>query len=208
MTTDFHALEQALARGAEQNIGQYRLDLATSRWWWSPETYRMHGFEAGEVVPTTELISAHKHPDDRDRVRTMLEEACRTGEPFSSVHRIMDAHGKQRSLVIVGQGRRDRDTGEVSELMGYFIDITRTVKAHAQEQTRRDIQASVATRGPIEQAKGIVTGALGVDPEESFQMLKRASNDQNVPLRDLSRLVVDEASCGRASAEHVTNLLT
>ncbi len=208
MTTDFHAIEQALARGVEQQIGQYRLDLTTHHWWWSPETYRMHGFEPGEVVPTSELILAHKHPDDRDRVRGMLKNACRTGEPFSSVHRIMDAHGKQRSLVIVGQGRHDRVTGEVIELMGYFIDITRTVKAHAQDEARRDIRASAASRGPIEQAKGILTGALGVDPEESFQMLKRASNEHNVPLRDLARLVVDEASCGRGSAEHVTNLLT
>ncbi len=91
---------------------------------------------------------------------------------------------------------------------GHGVPITCTVKAHAQEQARRDIRASAASRGPIEQAKGILTGVLGVDPEESFQMLKRASNEHNVPLRDLARLVVDEASCGRGSAEHVTNLLT
>ncbi|MFF2832310.1 PAS and ANTAR domain-containing protein [Cellulosimicrobium cellulans] len=207
MTMDFHAIEQALARGADQQIGQYRLDLDTSTWWWSSQTYQMHGFEPGEVVPTTELILAHKHPDDRDRVRSILQEARRTGEPFSSVHRIMDAHGKERVLVIVGQGRRDRDTGRVRELMGYFVDVTRTVQARAHDQAHDHIRAAAATRGPIEQAKGIITGALGIGPEDSFQILKRCSNDKNVALRDLAQLVVDEATHGRGGADHIRQLL-
>ncbi|WP_313663021.1 hypothetical protein [Cellulosimicrobium cellulans] len=69
MSVDDHAIEHALARGASQQIGRYRLELATGTWWWSSETYRVHGFEPGEVVPTTELVLAHKHPDDRERVR-------------------------------------------------------------------------------------------------------------------------------------------
>src|SRR5690606_16902586 len=72
MSVDHDAIEMALARGADQQIGQYRLDLTTGVWWWSPETYRLHGFEPGEVVPTTALVLAHKHPEDRDRVGRML----------------------------------------------------------------------------------------------------------------------------------------
>ncbi|SDG20660.1 hypothetical protein SAMN04487781_4008, partial [Cellulosimicrobium cellulans] len=41
-------------RDAGQKIGQFRLDLGTGTWWWSSETYRVHGFEPGDVVPTTE----------------------------------------------------------------------------------------------------------------------------------------------------------
>ena len=77
MSVDDHAIEQALARGAHQQIGQYRLDLSTGVWWWSPETYRLHGFEPGDVVPTTALVLAHKHPDDRERVRQILDDARR-----------------------------------------------------------------------------------------------------------------------------------
>ena len=47
MSVDDHAIEHALARGASQQIGRYRLDLATGTWWWSSETYRVHGFEPG-----------------------------------------------------------------------------------------------------------------------------------------------------------------
>lgn len=208
MSVDDHAIEHALARGASQQIGRYRLELATGTWWWSSETYRVHGFEPGEVVPTTELVLAHKHPDDRDRVRQILDEARATGEPFSSVHRIMDARGKERYLVIVGQGRRDPVTGMVVELLGYFVDITSTVAAGGEERAHRDIAAAAAGRGPIEQAKGILVATHGVDPDAAFGLLKRASNDKNVRLRDLARVVVDEATrSGADCAERVDALL-
>jgi PAS domain-containing protein len=208
MSVDDHAIEHALARGAGQQIGQYRLDLATGTWWWSSETFRVHGFEPGEVVPTTQLVLAHKHPDDRERVRQILDEARATGEPFSSVHRIMDARGAERYLVIVGQGRRDPDTGEVVELLGYFVDITSTVAAGGEERAHRDIAAAAAGRGPIEQAKGILVATHGVDPDEAFGLLRRASNDKNVRLRDLARVVVDEATrSGENCAERVVALL-
>ncbi|MFD4991428.1 PAS and ANTAR domain-containing protein [Cellulosimicrobium cellulans] len=209
MSLDDHAIEHALARGASQQIGQYRLDLATGTWWWSSETFRVHGFEPGEVVPTTQLVLAHKQPDDRERVRQILDEAQTTGDPFSSVHRIMDARGKERYLVIVGQGRRDPGTGEVVELLGYFVDITSTVAAGGEERAHRDIAAAAAGRGPIEQAKGILVATHGLDPDEAFGLLKRAPNDKNVRLRDLARVVVDEATrSGADCAERVDALLT
>jgi PAS domain S-box-containing protein len=189
-------IEHALARGAGQQIGRYRLDLATGVWWWSSETFLMHGFAPGDVVPTTALVLAHKHPDDRDRVRQVLEQARRTGEPFSSLHRIMDARGRERSLVVVGQGRRRADTGHVVELLGYFIDVTQTVRAEAAARAERDIAAAAHSRGPIDQAKGMVALACAVDPEEAFRRLRRVSNDRNVPLRELAEQVVGTATSG------------
>lgn len=208
MSVNDHELGQARASGAKQPIGQYRLDLSTETWWWSPEAYRIHGFDPGEVVPTTTLVLAHKHPEDREHVREVLDQARAAGDPFSSVHRIMDAHGKERYVVLVGQGRRDPGTGEVAELMGYFIDITETVAARAQQRTRRDIAAAAEGRGPIEQAKGVLVAAFGHSPDEAFARLKHASNDKNVRLRDLARVVVDEAVRGGSDcAERVDALL-
>jgi hypothetical protein len=200
MIIDTLAIEQALARGPRQRIGQYRLDLCTGRWWWSDETFLMHGFAPGEVVPTTELVLAHKHPDDRGRVESVLRTARATGEPFSSVHRIMDARGRERSLVVVGQGRRSPGSGEVVELVGYFVDVTGVVAQHAQERAEQDIRAAGASRGPIEQAKGVVAMVLGVSTDEAFGVLKRVSNDRNLRLRDLAGDVVAAASAGGPDA--------
>lgn len=187
--------------------GQFRVDLATDVWWWSPETYRLHGFEPGEVVPTTSLVLAHKHPDDRDRVRDLLEQARADGLPFSSLHRIMDARGAERVLVLVGEVRRD-DTGRLVELVGSFVDVTVAVRERAEQQAARDIAAAARSRGPIEQAKGVVAAALGVGTEQAFGLLKRVSNDRNVRLRELSRRVVEEGTAPSPDrARRVVSLL-
>lgn len=194
MSLEDHATLHPLSLADDTTLGQYRVDLATDTWWWSAETYRLHGFEPGDVVPTTALVLAHKHPDDRERVRDVLERARRDGAPFSSLHRIMDARGRERVLVVVGQGRRDRDTGRVVELLGYFVDVTRPVRAQAGRQAQRDITAAADSRGPIEQAKGVVAATLGVRPEQAFALLRRASNERNVRLRELARQVVEEGT--------------
>ncbi|MDF2846920.1 MAG: hypothetical protein K0R97_902, partial [Oerskovia sp.] len=170
--------------------GQWRYDLATERWWWSPETYRMHGFEPHEVVPTTDLVLAHKHPEDRERFRRTLEIAKVTGDPFHSVHRIMNALGHERVVVLVGQGRRDPESGTVVELMGYFVDATAPVAQRAEVIAGDHIRTSAAHRGAIEQAKGVLSVTHGLTIDEAFELLRATSNQHNVPVRDLaSRLI-------------------
>ncbi|MFE5341819.1 PAS and ANTAR domain-containing protein [Isoptericola sp. NPDC056578] len=204
-------IEGTLALGTSHPVGRYRHDLSTGLWWWSDETYRIHGFEPGEVVPTTELILAHKHPDDRDRVSQVLRHACTTGEPFSSVHRIMDAHGDERTLAVVGEGRTDL-TGAVCELVGYFTDVTPAVARIADVRATASIRASAAHRATIEQAKGVVMCALRTDLEGAFEWLREASNHSNLPLRDIAAQIVGLAADGngdmRQVAEAMADLLT
>ncbi|MFI2102799.1 PAS and ANTAR domain-containing protein [Isoptericola sp. NPDC019693] len=204
-------IEGTLALGASHPVGRYRHDLTTGLWWWSDETYRIHGFEPREVVPTTELILAHKHPDDRARVSQVLRHACATGEPFSSVHRIMDAHGDERTLAVVGEGRTDL-TGAVCELVGYFTDVTPAVARIADVRATASIRASAAHRATIEQAKGVVMCALRTDLDGAFQWLREASNHSNLPLREISARVVALAGSGngdmRQIAETMADLLT
>ncbi|MFD6444340.1 PAS and ANTAR domain-containing protein [Promicromonospora sp. NPDC060204] len=187
-------IERALTLGANHTIGHYRYDLATGEWWWSDEVYRIHGFEPGDVVPTTALILAHKHPEDRSRVSRILAHAATTGEPFSSVHRIMDAKGQERTLTVIGRGRRDPGTHRVTELVGYFVDVTAGFSRQANEAADTSIKASAATRAPIEQAKGIVAIALGVDPEAAFEHMRVTSNVTNVAVRDVARQIIEIAS--------------
>jgi PAS domain-containing protein len=199
--------QHTLAPGADQLVGRFRCDLATQQWWWSDETFQIHGFKPGDVVPTTALVLAHKHPDDRERVSHMLRTAGVTGEPFSSVHRIMDARGRERTLTVVGQGRRDPDTHQVRELVGYFVDVTPAVQAQASEAASAAIRASAASRATIEQAKGIIAFALNVDVEEAFERLRAASNDTNVAVRDIARQVVETASARKISAAGIADAL-
>lgn len=165
--------------------GEYLFDLGTGSWWWSDETYRMHGFEPGEVVPTTAMVLAHKHPADRDRVRRVLDGAADTGAPFQSIHRIVDAHGAERAIILVGTGERGPD-GSVVRLVGCFVDVSAAVRTAAARQADESIRASAESRSTIEQAKGVVSATLDVDPDTAFQILRNGSNATNVPLRDLA----------------------
>jgi PAS domain S-box-containing protein len=183
-------IEQVLAAGARPPVGGYRLDLATGRWTWSDEVYVMHGFEPGEVVPTTPLMLSHKHPDDRGRVDGVLRRAAESGQPFSSVHRIVDAGGRTRTLAVTGQGRRDPDTGEVTELIGYFIDVTKAQREAAALEASASIQASSERRSVIEQAKGVLMVIYGVDEEAAFDELREASNQSNIAVRDIAYSLV------------------
>ena len=207
MTVEPMEIERALTLGANHVVGRYRYEIATQRWWWSDETFQIYGFEAGEVVPTTTLVLAHKHPEDRARVSQVLVNAAVTGEPFSSVHRIMDARGRERTLTVVGQGRRDPNTQQVYELVGYFIDVTSAVKARAGEAANASIRAAAVTRAPIEQAKGIIAFAMGIDAEAAFERLRTTSNDTNVAVRDVARHVVELTTTENCSAADVIAVL-
>ncbi|MFC7876862.1 PAS and ANTAR domain-containing protein [Isoptericola sp. NPDC057391] len=185
------ALEAALAPGTQLPVGRYRLDLTTGRWEWSDEIYRMHGFAPGEIVPTTELTLAHKHPEDRQRVDDALKATAETGEPFSSVHRILDAHGHVRTVAVTGQGRPDPTTGKIVELFGYFVDVTDASREVAQREATAAIRASAATRASIEQAKGVLMVGLDIPAERAFEHLRTASNHLNIPVRELAEWLLE-----------------
>jgi len=203
--------EHALALGAPVLAGTYRLELATQRWWWSDGVYAIHGFAPHEVVPTTELLLAHKHPDDRDRSVAVLDEATRTGAPFSCVHRIVDARGVERVVTVVGEGTRD-GAGPVpaegpAALVGYFVDVTGAVADRAQAAATASIAAAARSRSAIDQAIGVVAFAEQVDADAAFAVLRAASNDANVPLRVLARAIVGALPTLGGDPRRVTHFL-
>ena len=208
MTAEPMEVERALTLGVNHTVGRYRYDLATEEWWWSDETYRIHGFEPGDVVPTTALMLAHKHPEDLPSAPQVTAYVAATGKPFSSVHRIMDARGQERTLAVVGQGRRDPDTRQVVELVGYFIDVTPGIKAQANRAADRSIQAAAATRAPIEQAKGIIAFVLGIDAAEAFERMRSASIDSNVAVRAVARRIVELTRTQSTAADVIAVLTT
>jgi hypothetical protein len=195
-------IEEALDGGDMPPLGRYRLDLLTETWSWSREVYAMHGFEPGEVVPTTGLMISHKHPDDVGNIDGTLRRSAESGEAFSSVHRIVDARGETRTLVITGQGHREEGTGQVTLLSGYFIDVTGSHRAAAAREATASIRAVAERRAVIDQARGMLMMVYAVDADTAFQLLRRLSNDANVPVRDIAReLVGFVASSVPAAAE-------
>ena len=59
--------------------GTFHFARDTGTWTWSEQVYAIYGFAPGDVVPTTELILAHQHPEDRAEVEQVLTDARRPG---------------------------------------------------------------------------------------------------------------------------------
>ncbi|HSE10866.1 MAG TPA: PAS and ANTAR domain-containing protein [Nocardioidaceae bacterium] len=165
--------------------GPFRYDVARQRWWWSDDLYRIHGFEPGDVVPTTELLTRHKHPDDAAVATAIIRNAFTSGEPFALWHRIIDARLRTRTVVSVGDGVRDK-SGVLVEVRGYMVDVTGSKRSQTARDIDEAVRRSAASRGTIEQAKGVIMVTLAVDADEAFARLKRSSQNANVKLRDLA----------------------
>lgn len=60
------------------------------------------------------------------------------------------------------------------------------------------LSEAMKSRAEIEQAKGILMAQSKVSPEEAFDMLRRASQRENVKLRDIARRIVERRANGSA----------
>lgn len=188
--------------------GRWSWSLVEDRWWWSDEVYVIHGFRSGEVVPTLELVMSHKHPDDLEKCRALLATAIDIGYRFSHYHRILDAHGRERRLLVVGEGHSD-DQGCVVGLSGYMIDLTKARRDDLEPAIREAIDNVLSARGRIEQTKGAIMLARGVDADTAFALLHQASCSNNRKIRDVAAAVVDQLNSNTSVADDlVTDLLT
>lgn len=176
----------ALAMGSAERAGKYLYRVEEDRWWWSDSMYRMHGFEPGEVRPSTEVLLAHKHPDDVSQIRDEFARTLETGEPFSSYHRIIDARRRVRNVVFVTDATMDGD-GVVVELHGYMVDLTESRYRDTAEHARAAVRGAVAHREEIEQAKGAIMFAYGIDADAAFSILAACSQELNLKVSELAR---------------------
>ncbi len=198
-------IDKALLGGASQRVGTFEYSYVTDTWTWSDTVARMHGYEPGEVGPTTELVLSHKHPDDLALVKTRLE---RSSAPFSSRHRIRTTTGAIRNVVVVGDLITD-DDGTVIATSGFYIDITEAIHGDIQQQVGEELEVIVADRAVIEQAKGMLMVIYSVDEDAAFEILRWRSQSLNVKLHSVAAALIGQLPCTmditpslRAPADH------
>ncbi len=180
----------------ESTVGSFRYFVLDDRWEWSDEVARMHGYRPGTVSPTTDLVLAHKHPDDNATVGDLILQVYRQGTAVSSRHRIIDSRGKERQLIVVGDRFFEND-GAPAGIAGFYIDITDQFEKEVQKRLTEEVMTISARRAVINQAIGIVMLRYGVDNETAFAHLTAMSQQSNVKLRIVAeRVVADPASLG------------
>lgn len=172
------------------STGTFHFSRDTGTWTWSEQVYAIYGFAPGAVVPTTELILAHQHPEDRAAVEQVLTEAIETGTPHTLCNRIRDARGTTRQVVMVGAGDF-ADGGELEGIRGFFVDLTEAVRRTTAREVDEAMELMAQSRPVIEQAKGALMISYGLDADRAFQLLRSYSQRANVKLRDVARNVVE-----------------
>jgi hypothetical protein len=151
------------------------------------------------VVPTTELLLQHKHPDDRARVAVVLDRVL-SGEPFSSRHRIIDAAGRTHWVIVVGDVMCD-EAGAPIGTTGFYIDVTESL----QSDITTVLSDVGAARAQIEQAKGVLMAAYGVSADRAFDILVWRSQETNIKVRDLAAHFL-AAIAGKVSPDTRTHI--
>ena len=170
--------------------GTWTWNVLEDRWWWSDEIYAIHGFEPGEVVPTTALMLAHKVLDDLEKCRSTLAGAKVRPGPFSNYHRIIDTRMRTRHILTVGSGHAD-GIGRVFEVTGYLVDLTDARQNDVQPAVEEALDRALEHRGVIDLAKGAIMLAHGVDADTAFGILRSTSNVTQLKLRDVALRLVD-----------------
>jgi hypothetical protein len=176
-------------------VGGFSYDAAQDRWTWSPEVFSIHGFEPHDVVPTTELIRFHAHPEDREAVAEALAGAMAAPGSFTLTFRLLDAQGATRRVLMLGQGS-DGAQGAVV-LRGQLVDLTPLQDEILNDDLSPMVDDFRAHRAVIEQAKGIVIQIFAVDADEAFDRLRACSQTANVKVRDLAQYLVVAAAQDR-----------
>ena len=95
-------------------------------------------------------------------------------------------------------GQRDREEGAL------FAAQAAIVLANAQaywdaHDLSVGLSEAMRNRAAIEQAKGILMSTGGVDEDAAFEMLTRASQRENIKLRDVARRIVADAVARRTA---------
>ncbi len=197
----------ASVQGADEAplVGGFTYDGSLDRWAWSPEVFQIHGFEPHDVVPTTQLIRFHAHPDDRDAVAATLAAAMESPGSFNLAFRLVDANGDTRRVLLLGTGSTLDGTSAV-RLRGQLVDLTSLQDQILNEDLGPMVDDFRAHRAVIEQAKGIVIQLFAVDADEAFDRLRSASQAANVKVRDLAEYLVVAAAQDRTPGKAANTL--
>lgn len=174
--------------------------IAAELWWhpasdrlvWSEDAALMHGYHGLQPEVTRELMLDHVVETDRASVAACFAQGHQHAAQLRSHHRIHCADGAGREVVMVAALE---GSAGASTYHGFLVDLGPQLLRAANDA----VEAARRGNGAVQRAVGVLSVVLGLETETALAVLRRASSDSNVKLRDLAQQVVDAA--GALSAE-------
>jgi PAS domain S-box-containing protein len=146
---------------------------------WSPEHFRIFGFEPDKTKPSLEIFWQRVHPEDRPVLEKTLDCAVREKRNFDSEFRIILPDESIRHVHGVGHAVVGESDDSV-EFIGTTIDITERKRA---EEALRNAQAELARVGRLT-TMGELAASIA---HEINQPLSAIVTNANAGLRWLNR---------------------
>jgi hypothetical protein len=156
------------ALAGEPAVGEFEWDTVTSVWWWSDALCHLYGYEPAAAKPSLKTFLQHKDPRDKARIDAVFNRCLAKGGPFSCYHRIIDARGKGKTVVVVGHGIRDAEDTRTVLMHGFMVNVTASV----QQEASAALQAALTNRAAIEQVKGALMAVHNLDADAAFAVLR------------------------------------
>ena len=190
---------EALLRQSERRLREAQ-QIAHLGWWewdvpddavtWSEELFSIFGLEPGKFQATYEGYLERVHPEDRDRVRRIIDASFRTGRPVAYDTRILRPDGSMRWIQARGEVVAG-DAGRPLRMLGTAIDITERRRADEEILRARKLESiGVLAGGIAHDFNNLLTVILG------NVLLIKTRLEADDP--DLGKLADAEEACLRA----------
>ena len=168
----------SLMRAAEKlaHMGYVSYDLVSGEMTWSDEVWRIFEADPAQDVAGVALMTARRHPDDRDRVLTDFEAAVAGGaQIYETSYRLITPGGALRHVMT--RGHIERLDGRAIRVFGVVMDVTdlRVAEQTARESEQRyrlmaenatDVIITCALDGAITFASPALKTVTGFEPED------------------------------------------
>lgn len=119
------------------------MDVESDEEWWSPQFYKLLGYENKAIPASVSSFSSLLHPDDKDRTFMMVDRHFTKRAAFLVEYRLKHASGKYRWFQGSGQAIWDEE-GRPIRMVGAILDIhSRKLIEQAEHERSVELQQKI-----------------------------------------------------------------
>jgi PAS domain S-box-containing protein len=162
--------------------GAWNWDLVTKQTFWTPEFEVLFDYEPGSTAQVYSEWLDRLHPEDRDRVETILQQAVEGIIPeYRCEYRIVLRNGQIRWIDVIGELHPD-EQGKPKSMSGLVYDVT------DRKQWELLIQTQTADLQRLNNSLMLAQQKLQERNQELDRFVSIAAHDLKAPLRAIANL--------------------